>query len=148
MLAVKKKYDKDKIVNEYIFKVAWEEPEDNPIGSDYPKKRLIKVGTTLVFDESGNILCRLTNMFRRRKNSKSFDKEEIRIGELEYEQQQADRDNFLKQLVNQNLLTIGGNTYGLEDSRGLSSIPGEVIRGYLRVHSTGRMLHMLGRRNK
>lgn len=148
MLAVKKKYDKDRLVNEYIFKVAWEEPEENPIGSEYPKERLIKVGTTLVFDESGNILCRLTNMFRREKTSKSFDKEEIRIGKLEYEHQLADRNNFLRQLVKQNLLTIGGNTYGLEDSRGLSNIPGEVIRGYLRVRSTGRMLHMLGRRKK
>ena len=148
MLAVKKKYDKDKIVNEYIFKVAWEEPERNPIGSDYPKERLIKVGTTFVFDESGNILCRLTNMFRRRKNSKSFDEEEIRIGKAEYKRQRKERNRFLRQLVKQNLLTIRGNTYGLEDSRGTSNIPGEVIRGYLRVRSTGRMLHMLGRRQK
>ena len=96
-LDVTKRYDDDRFVRECILKVSWEQEEMNPAYTNLPRKRVITVGSTAVFDwQSGRILVVLSNAqppeSRTGIGQGVFLTEQIRRERWEeYEQQKKDR---------------------------------------------------------
>lgn len=129
-LLLKKKYDKKQVRTELIFKVSWWEEESLDIGSKFPEHLSIRVGTTLAIDwVDKKILARLTNVPPNRKEFSP-----IRKGE--YQNQQKDRKNFLKQLVEKGNLKRGAASISL------NAVQAKVIDGKMHVRGSGKLLHI------
>lgn len=129
-LLLKKKYDKKQVRTELIFKVSWWEDESLDIGSKFPEHLSIRVGTTLAIDwVDKKILARLTNVPPNRKEFSP-----IRI--TEYQNQQEDRKNFLKQLVEKGNLKRGAASISL------NAVQAKVKDGKMRVRGSGKLLHI------
>ena len=151
-LSVKKKYDDrhpaGKIGHECIFKVAWDHEELNPIGSRFPQKRQITVGTTLVIDwKTRKILVRLTSAPPTKYSLKcqGLDSKQRRLARVEYEKQRQSRDMFLRRLAEEGILKIGKHAIGPDGQALLSAIQAEVAGGKMRTRNTANMLHIIGR---
>lgn len=151
-LTVKKKYDsKNPLGNEgteCIFKVAWNHEEKNHIGSRFPMKRQIMVGTTMIFDlENNTILARLTSAPPTEYACKcqSFEKNRQKLALAEYQQQQISRNKFLKKLAKANILKIGKQAFDPTGKSLLSGVQVDVSSGIMHVQGTACMLHILGR---
>lgn len=152
-LHLKKKYDPNhpltKEGDEYLFKIIWDYEEKNEIGKNYPNRRSITVGTTLVLSwdhkkKEGGILARLTSDPDSLK--KQFKEEEI--GELvlkEYDFQRKDRDDFLKHLIEEGFLKLTEEELKQQEELSITDIKTEVIDNVLRVSSTGNFLHIIKR---
>jgi len=126
-LHVIKKYDHNNVGQECIFKVSWEHEEDNPIGSGYPRKRRITVGTTLVLGwEDGKGLALLTSSYLDAR-------------------QRYDRDMFLSRLAQEEILGVGRHAIGTDEQPLLSAVQATVADGVMRVRRTGKMLHIIGK---
>jgi len=132
-LLVHKKYDKDIVKRECLFKVLWEHVEDNEL-SGYPKERLITVGTTISFRyEDGEALARLTNSPQKQGHLKD-----------EYEEQRRLRTEFLKRLDDRGILLVGRQGYGFDGRPLISAIQAQIIGGRLKLQGTGKTLQILG----
>jgi hypothetical protein len=144
-IVVRKKYDKDKVVRECIFKVIWDHVESNPIGNGYPEERFITVGTTLVLGlDSNKILARLTNV----PPSEQVIKENTSEGSLqirikEYDLQWNARNEFLKLLANEDLIELKDYILNPDGRELHSKIQAQIVGGKLRIKRTGKMLHIL-----
>lgn len=134
-LKLEKKYDYNhpRLGRECLFKVSWNETEKNSVGHNYPDKRIITVGTTLVIDwETNEILTCLTTALSQLSEKEKFQRKES-------------RDIFLKQLAKENLLKRGLLAYDSNGRPLLSAIQTEVIDGVMRVKGTGKFLHIVRR---
>ena len=119
-------------VRECLFKVSWDQIEENQIGSTFPDRRRITVGTTLAIDwDTKKIRALLTSDHSERP-------EELR-------EQQKDRDQMLRHLVDEDLLKFGHQAIG-PDGRPLRSVvSAESTHGIMHVRGAGRMLHIARR---
>ncbi|UCC58375.1 MAG: hypothetical protein JSW14_00110 [Candidatus Bathyarchaeum sp.] len=151
-LSVKKKYDDKhpagKIGHECIFKIAWQHEEPNPIGSGYPQKRVITVGTTLVIDwKTRKILARLTSSppTKYRLKCQKLDSQQRKLARHEYKQQQAARDKFLRRLADEGILKIGKHAIDPTGQPRKSVVMAEVSGDTMRIRHTANMLHIVGR---
>ncbi len=144
-LSVEKQYDYDRKVRECIFKVAWDQTEDNRIGDRFPSKRKITVGTTLAIDwETGHVLSRLTNA-RPPGRIKDRGKRPLRVRKnrlAEHRQQKRDRDEFLKSLVGEDILKVGRHAIGPDGQPLLFAVRAEESEGLMRLRGTANMLHI------
>lgn len=126
-------YNHPRSGKECLFKVAWNDIEENDIGIRYPKRRAITVGTTLAVDwKTNEILAILTTSPSERTKK-------------EYKKQKNNRDKFLINLAENELLKIGNQ--GL-DSGGrplLMAIQTEIIGDIMHIKGTGKLLHIIGR---
>ncbi len=139
-LRVCKKYDHDRLVAEYIFKVFWEHREPNDIGPDWPEERWITVGTTLVIDHRGQILVRLTSAPPLKTGEDvvgGYDRE------AEYEQQRKERDEYLRSLAESGVLQMDRTTLG-PDGQPLLMTQAESSDGAMRMRGTANLLHIVG----
>lgn len=142
-LVASKKYDNDNEVKECIFKVSWDHVENNSLGTRYPKKRCITVGTNLVIDwKTGRILTRLTNAPPPKKIKKGEDLKERRRRLDEYKQQRKDRDKFLRSLADNGILKVGYNAVGPDGELLLSSVWAEAGEGVMRLRGSANMLNI------
>ena len=144
-LEVRKEYDNDHQVRECIFKVAWEHLEDNPLGSRYPGKRSLTVGTTLAIDwDTGCIFAKLTNAPPDKDMTEGEDPSVHKRRMDEYEDQRKDRDEFLRLLASNGLLKIGRNALGPDGKPLLTEVRAEVSEGAMRLRAAGNMLYVYG----
>jgi len=151
-LSVRKKYDSQhpagKIGHECIFKVAWNHEEPNPIGSRYPQKREITIGTTLVIDwKTSKILVRLTSAppTEYSLECQGLNSKQRRLAKDEYERQRKTRDTFLSRLAKEGVLKIGKHAFGPDGQVLMSAVQAEVASGRMRTRGTAKMLHIMGR---
>lgn len=125
----------DTLTRELIFKVSWTQVEPNPVGSQFPSNRRIKVGTTLSIErdpENGNapkVRVMLTSGQNRFKS--------------EAEQQRASRDVFLTNLVKRGYLVPEEEAIGPDGKMLRTVIGAENINGSMRVRNMARMLHII-----
>ena len=151
-LSVQKKYDDKhpagKIGHECIFKIAWQHEEPNPIGSGYPQKREITVGTTLVIDwKTRKILARLTSSppTTYRLKCQKLGSQQRKLARHEYKQQRAARDKFLRRLADEGFLKMGKHAIDPTGQPLKSVVMAEVSGGKMRTRHTANMLHIVGR---
>ena len=110
-------------VRECLFKVSWNEEEDNPIGNGLPSRRQLVRGTTLAIDwETKQVRVCLTGNPAPAA---------------------AERDAFLKGLISRGLLADGLSLSGEHPS-----LPGEIrverVGDAMRVRGASSMLHFHG----
>lgn len=117
-------YAERKNVRELVIKISWEEDEPNPIGGGFPERRLITKGATLVIDWD----LRLVRALLRTNND---------------EQQRQDRDDYLRNLVDRELLVLG-DARSFDGSPRQGAIAGKIRQGRMQVGSTCRSLHLVG----
>ena len=125
--------EEPKDITELMFKVWWYATEPNALGTQFPPKRRLRVGTTLAIDwETRRVMVRLTT---------------DRSGHPDEEgQQRQDRDKFLGMLAADGILRPGERAIG-PDGRALQGVIGaDDIKGVMRVSGTARMLHIMGRK--
>jgi hypothetical protein len=115
---------REKDVRELIFKVSWDDEEDNPLGRLFPEKRLLTVGTTLAISwDEPEIRARLTHSLS--------------------DQQAQDRTDFLKQTIaDGTLIPDRPVTSKLSANRRVLGMERSDSR--MRVSGTGMMLHVAG----
>ena len=139
-LHVCKKYDRNVLSDEYIFKVSWEHEELNDIGSGWPGKRRITVGTTLVMDHKGQALARLTS-------APPLESRRDVIGErdrqAEYNRQRGERDMYLRGLAESGVLQMDNSVLG-PDGKHLLMTQAEYVGGAMRMRGTTNLLHIVG----
>ncbi len=117
-------YTKRKNGRELVIKISWEEDEPNPIGGGFPERRLITKGATLVIDWD----LRLVRALLQTNND---------------EQQRQDRDDYLRNLVDRELLVVG-NARSFDGSPRQGAIAGKIRQDRMQVGSTCRSLHLIG----
>lgn len=151
-LSVEKKYDTKnpagKEGRECIFKIAWDHEEQNDIGSRFPEKRQITVGTTLVFDwETGKILTRLTSApptdYILKCQGLAGERRKLAIAE--HDRQRSARNAFLKKLAKAGVLKIGKQALNPSGKGLMSAVQVEVTSGVMRTYGTANMLHVTGK---
>jgi hypothetical protein len=121
------KTDQEVNVGECLFKVWWYEEEDNSIGSGYPARRQIAVGTTMAWDHDTGKLRVILSTGRRNQD--------------ELAQQRQDRDRMLSRLADEGFLQPGPRRPG-PDGRPLRFAANIEATGQLmRVSSIARTLH-------
>lgn len=147
-LDVTKRYDDDRFVRECILKVSWEQEEVNPYYPNLPKKRVIMVGSTAVFDwQSGRILMVLSNAqppeSRDGVGQGVFQSEQIREDRWEeYEKQKKDRDDFILEMLDKGVILFGPQANGPDGKSLPSVIRTEVINDVMRLKNTFNLLHI------
>jgi hypothetical protein len=147
-LDVTKRYDDDQFVRECILKVSWEQEEENPDYPILPRKRVITVGSTAVFDwQSGRILVVLSNakppQTKAEVGQGVFLTEGIRRDRWEeYEKQKEDRDDFILEMVDKGMLLFGPQANGPDGKPLASAIHTEVINDVMRLKNTFNLLHI------
>lgn len=117
--------DDQERVRECLFKVSWDQTEQNPLGSAFPSKRNVTVGTTLAIDWQ---TCKVR----------------VLLTSGHAPGQQVDRDALLRRLADQGVLQFGGAAVGLESLSRPDVIRAESVEGVMRLSGTARMLHILG----
>ena len=124
--------DGERKVREFLFKVSWDQAEPNLIGHGFSGRRRITVGTTLAIDwGTQKVRAVLTSDHSKRPR--------------EMEEQQKDRDEMLRRLVDEELLKHDDEAIG-PDGKPLGSVIGaESTHGFIRVHGAARMLHITRR---
>jgi len=151
-LSVRKKYDSENPAGEEgrecIFKAAWDYEEENDIGSRFPEKRRITVGTTLVFDwETGKILARLTSAppteYILKCQGLEGKRQELAVAE--YNRQRSARNAFLKKLAKAGVLKIGKQALDPSGKGLMSAVQAEVTSGVMHTSGTANMLHITGK---
>ncbi len=113
-------------VRECIFKVSWDQVEDNPPGSGFPAQRQITVGTTLAIDwETHRVRALLTSEFAPQKKS---------------------RDDILALLMENNLIKIVTDPTQAAFPGSRAAVRAEVMQGQglMRVRGSARLLHIIG----
>jgi hypothetical protein len=143
----KKDPEEPDLYRECLFKVSWNHEEENDLGSRYPKKRSITVGTTLVIEwETGRILARLTSAPPTEYIMKcqSLQKKQRELATLAYEHQKSVRNMFLKSLVKKGLLKVGDQAIRPGGKAAMSYIQAQVTGGVMHVQGTANMLHLMG----
>jgi hypothetical protein len=122
---------REEIVQEYLFKVWWNQQEDNNLGRSYPGRRQITVGSTLAIDyETSRVRLLLTS-------DKSHRPDEQRG-------QQAARDRMLQRLAEAGLLLPGELSIGPDNRPLRSALTLESSGDLMRVSGAARMLHIIG----
>jgi hypothetical protein len=117
-------------VQECLFKVWWNQEEDNNLGGWFPRKRQISVGSTLAIDwDTSQVRALLTSDHSRRP-------------EEEQEQREA-RDQMLQRLADQDLLRPGGLVIGPDRRPLRSAISVESSGNLMRVRGAARLLHII-----
>lgn len=110
-------------VRECILKVSWTETEENAVGGGLPRRRRFIAGTTLAIDwETKRIRALLTSE--------------------RGERQQAERDGFLRRLLEEEVLVPEEEACGPDGRPVRGVVPFAVTEGHLRAWGTGRMLHV------
>ncbi|MBN1658529.1 MAG: hypothetical protein JXA93_09025 [Anaerolineae bacterium] len=118
-------------VRECLFKVWWIETEPGGLGTGWPARRAIPVGTTLAIDWQTRRVRALLTTDRRNRPA-------------EGEADRAGRDALLRMLVDAGVLRAGDLALG-PDGRSLRSyLQAETADGVLRVRGTARLLHITG----
>lgn len=134
-LDVTKKYyhhDGERRVRECIFKVSWDNPESNNIGSRYPDKRRITVGTTIAIDwETKKVRALLTSDHGKRPK--------------ELKEQREDRDKMLRFLVAEDLVKLGNQAIGPDGEILRTVVSAESTQGFMHLRGGARMLHITRR---
>lgn len=150
--SVRKKYDsknpRGKEGRECIFKVAWNHEEENDIGSRFPQKRHVMVGTTLVFDlENDQILARLSSAppteYSLKCQGLAGKRRDLSIAE--YNRQRSARDLFLKKLAKAGVLKIGKQALSPSGKGLMSAVQVEVSSGIMQTCGMANMLHIMGK---
>ncbi len=109
-------------VNELIVKASWEQEEDNGLGSSFPSRRDVTMGTTLVIDRDARIVrARLTT-----------DQAARRVPE---------RDAFLRKLVEEDLL-VPASVAAAGGRTPQAAIAAQVLGNRMKVTGTCRSLHV------
>ena len=151
-LSVRKKYDsknpRGKEGRECIFKVAWNHEEENDIGSRFPQKRHVMVGTTLVFDlENDKILARLSSAPPTKYSLKcqGLAGKRRALSIAEYNRQRSARDSFLKKLAKAGVLKIGKQALSPSGKGLMSAVQVEVSSGIMHTRGMANMLHIMGK---
>lgn len=151
-LSVRKKYDsknpRGREGRECIFKVAWNHEEENDIGSRFPMKRHVMVGTTLVFDlENDKILARLSSAppteYSLKCQGLAGKRRDLAIAE--YNRQRLARDSFLKKLAKAGVLKIGKQALSPSGKGLMSAVQAEVSSGIMQTRGMANMLHIMGK---
>jgi hypothetical protein len=122
-------------LRECIFKVSWDQVEENDLGARFDRRRRVTVGTTLAMEwpSDGG-----TPRVRAVLTSDRTDRPE------EQEQQHQDRTQLLRRLADADLLRMGGAAVA-PDGRPLRSVVAATsANGAMRVHGAARMLHIVG----
>lgn len=110
-------------VRELIFKVSWDVAEENPATSVFPKRRQLKVGTTLAIDWETQLLrAKLTSKFGRK--------------------QRGDRTALLRRLAADDLLNFDRHAFGPDGALLQTGIQVETSSDLMRVRGAARMLHI------
>jgi hypothetical protein len=132
-LDVTKRYyqrDGEQDVRECLFKVWWNQPEPNPLGTWFPGRRQITVGTTLAIDwDTRRVRARLTSDHSRRPQ--------------EEDEQRHDRDLLLARLAGGGLLQPAHLATGPDSRQRRAVLSAESSNGLMRVRGTARMLHIV-----
>lgn len=134
-LDVKKQYLRDgkkTYVRECIFKVSWDQIEDNQMGSVFPDCRRITVGTTMVIDSDTKEIRLIITSDHSKNNEES-------------NEQKADRNKMLRYLFDEDLLRMGSHAYGPNNKPLDSVVNAQSTHGCLRVQNTARMLYLTRR---
>lgn len=115
-------------VKECIFKVSWDrDDERNPVGSRLPARRQMTVGTTLAIDwETKKVRALLSSHAAIKTGS-------------EGEEQEADRNDMIKQLLASNQLSIAS----AEEPPAGSAVRVEISGSLMRIRGSGRLLHIV-----
>jgi len=133
-LRVRKLYyhrDGPRQVEECLFKVSWSSREANGAGFGLPRQRQITIGTTLAIDWDTKLVRALMT-----SDTSSRPKEQ--------DEQREDRDLMLARLADQDVLRFGHLAMGPGGKPLRSVIPAVSTGDLMRVHGTGRMLHVIG----
>ncbi len=147
-LDVTKRYDEDNYGHECILKVSWEQEEENIEYPTLPEKRVITVGTTVVFDwESGKVVTILSNAkppsSKKKVGQGVFLTDQIRKDRMkEYRQQKKERDRFIRKLVEEGVLLFGQQAIGPDGKPLPSAIHTEVVNNVMRLRNTFNLLHI------
>jgi len=145
-LDVTKRYDGDRFTRECIFKVSWEQEEENIEYPGLPARRKVTVGSTVVFDwENGRMLTILSNA--RPEDAKAgqniFFTGQIRLDRQdEYENQKKDRDDFIEEMAEKGALRLGPQAAGPDGKPLPSAIHTEVINDVMKLKNTFNLLHI------
>ena len=118
-------------VTELLFKVQWDQEEDNNIGHGYDDRRRVTVGTTLAIDWA-------TKRVRAVLTSDHTERPE------EQREQEKDRDEYLKWLIENGYLVREDMVIGPSDMPVTSAAIATSTRGVMRVHNTGCTLTYWG----
>jgi len=118
-------------VRECLFKVWWDQSEDNEVGSGLPRQRQITVGTTLAIDWDTRVVRALLTSDHSNRPQ-------------EQDEQRKDRDRMLRRLADHNLLQFGHLAFGPDGKPLRSVIQAESAGNLMRVRGTARMLHIIG----
>ena len=114
--------DPDKI-HELIFKVSWDAREPSGLPAPYAPERVVRMGTTVAIDwETRKVRVRLTSDATA--------------------EQRADRDTFLRRMVDDGVLRLGDDAVGPDGKPLCAAIRAETLDGTLRVRGAARMLHI------
>jgi hypothetical protein len=144
-LRVKKKYEDGQVGQECLFKVAWHRIENNPLGPNYPPKRRIQVGTTLVLDwDTGEILVRLTNAPPSGSRDEHADPNLLGADRQIHQQQRQERNSFLKLLVAEGKVAVGPHGFAPDGVPLLTTIQAQDADRVLRFQGTAKLLHIMG----
>ncbi len=147
-LDVVKQYDDGRTVHECIFKVSWEQEEENPVYPTLPSKRKVTVGSTAVYDwESGRLLTLLSNARPPEKLADArreiyFTREIHENRKSDYDTQKQDRDAFIRELMEQGALRFGAQALGPDGKPMPSVIRGEVVNDVMKLQNTFNYLHI------
>ncbi len=116
-------HDGEQKIHECLFKVSWDHKEDNQTGYGLPAQRQITMGTTLAINwDTKTVNARLTSD----------------QGVQQYRQ----RDEMLRNLLDDGLLKVGADAMGPDGKWLCGSIRAETMDGLMRVRATARMLHI------
>lgn len=112
-------------VTELLFKVSWDENEECRVDSGLPAQRRIRRGATLAVD---------------------WDKKIVRAVVLGSGGTPRERDEFLRRLLEEGQVAIGDSGLGPDGVPLRTVVRGHIeADGALRLSSTARMLHIMGR---
>jgi len=119
-----------KKVSECLFKVSWTNVEPNGLGSRFPSRRRVTVGTTLAIDwDTKLVRARLTSDRRGRPE--------------EEKEQRRDRHAMLCGLVEADLLKLDEDALGPDGRPLRAAVRAESTQDAIRVRGTARTLHIV-----
>lgn len=115
---------------ELLYKVNWTHIENNSLKDQFPKKRRVKFGTTLVIDWETNKVRALLTSGQNTSNEECME-------------QKNDRDLFLRNLVKSGYLVPEKEAIGPDGKKLENVFAATDVNGAMRINNIARMLHII-----